>query len=123
MVRRSIIKINEDLCNGCGKCVLPCVEGAITIVNGKAKVLREEACDGLGFCVGICPTGALSLEERDTVAFDEEKVRAHRSASQRIIASCFKCKGSEEDGALFPIRIKGKSEWVCAKCIPQLIHG
>jgi len=123
MVRRSIVKIDEELCNGCGKCVAPCVEGAITIVNGKAKVLREELCDGLGYCIGICPTGALSIEERETDAFDEEAASKQHSTSQRIVASCFKCKASEGERALFPVRIKGRSEWVCAKCIPHLIHG
>jgi len=123
MVRRSMVKIDEDLCNGCGKCVVPCVEGAITIVNGKARVQREELCDGLGYCIGICPTGALSIEEKETVAFDEEKAGEQHTVGQRIMASCHKCKVTEDERALFPVRIQGRSEWVCAKCIPQLIHG
>lgn len=123
MVLRSIVKINEELCNGCGKCVAPCMEEAITIVNGKAKVLREELCDGLGYCVGICPTGALSIEKRETAAFDEAAAAAQHSSAKRIVASCFKCKSSEEERALFPVRIRGASEWVCAKCLPHLIHG
>jgi len=123
MVQRSIVKIDEDLCNGCGKCVVPCVEGAITVVNGKARVRREELCDGLGYCVGICPTGALSIEEKETAAFDEKAASEQHLVSQRIVASCFKCKATEDERALFPVRIKGRSEWVCARCIPQLIHG
>jgi len=123
MVRRSIVRIDEKMCNGCGKCVVPCAEGAITVVNGKAKVLREDICDGLGYCVGICPTGALSLEEKETITFDKEAADRQRSTGQMILASCFRCGCSEEKVALFPIRIKGMSEWVCAKCIPQLIHG
>ena len=122
MVRRNVVKIDEELCNGCGKCVVPCVEGAITIVNGKARVLKEELCDGLGFCVGICPTGALSIEEKETTGFDKES--AEKGANvQRIVAQCFKCGTTEKDSVLFPIRVKGRSEWVCAKCIPILIHG
>jgi MinD superfamily P-loop ATPase len=121
VVRRSMVKVDERLCNGCGKCVVPCAEGAITIVDGKAKVLKEEMCDGLGFCIGICPTGALSIENREAIAFDENTAR--KQHPQEIVASCFKCERSEKESALFPVRIDGRSEWVCAKCIPQLIHG
>ena len=122
-MRRSIVKIDEDLCDGCGKCVVPCAEGAITIVDGKARVQREELCDGLGYCIGICPTGALSIEEREAVAFDEKAAREQPLVSRRVMASCHKCKVTEDERALFPVRIRGRSEWVCAKCIPQLIHG
>ncbi len=121
-MRRSIVKIDQKLCNGCGKCVVPCVEGAITIANGKAKVMREDLCDGLGFCIGICPTGALTVEERETVNFHKELAEEAHTSPQ-IVAMCFKCGKTEKDIVLFPVRSKGKSEWVCAKCIPSLIHG
>jgi len=125
MVRRKIVRINEDLCTGCGKCVVPCAEGAIALVNGKARIMSEELCDGLGYCIGLCPAGALSLEERDAREFDEGKAEAHlkRRRAKEIVAKCFKCGRSEEEVAVFPVRIQGKSEWVCAKCIPPLIHG
>lgn len=122
MVKRSIVKIDEELCNGCGKCVVPCVEGAITIVDGKARVLKEELCDGLGFCIGICPTGALSIEERETIAFDKESAEKNAKI-EKIVAQCFKCGATEKESVLFPVRVKGRSEWVCARCIPHLIHG
>ena len=61
---RQIIKINEDKCVGCGLCVSACQEGAIGIVDGKAKLLREDYCDGLGNCLPVCPTGAISFEKR-----------------------------------------------------------
>ena len=64
MVERAIVRIDEELCNGCGLCVTPCAEGAIELIDGKAKVLHEEFCDGAGFCLAVCPTGALTIETR-----------------------------------------------------------
>jgi ferredoxin len=77
-VKRNMVKINQELCNGCGRCVSPCAESAIEIVNGKARVIRDELCDGAGFCLGVCPTGALSIEKVETVPFSEEAVHEHK---------------------------------------------
>jgi len=74
---RDIIEINEELCDGCGDCVIGCSEGAIGIVDGKAKLLREEFCDGFGDCVGVCPTGALKIVKRTAPEFSDEATRAH----------------------------------------------
>ena len=71
MAKRLIIEIDEDRCNGCGQCVLDCAEGALAVVDGKAKLIRDSYCDGLGACLN-CPEGALTLIEREAEEFDEE---------------------------------------------------
>lgn len=75
-MKRKIIKIDEEKCNGCGLCAAACHEGAIGMVGGKAKLLREDYCDGLGDCLPACPTGAISFEEREAPAYDERAVPA-----------------------------------------------
>ncbi|MFX1605019.1 MAG: ATP-binding protein [Promethearchaeota archaeon] len=95
IVKRLMIHIDEDLCTGCGNCVPGCAEGALQIIDGKAKVVSESFCDGLGACLGECPEGALTLREVETVPFDEvgaqENIRKTRFATQEI-----GCAGSEE---------------------------
>lgn len=91
---RKIIKIDEEKCNGCGACASACHEGAIDMVNGKAKLMRENYCDGLGDCLPACPTGAISFEEREAPAYDEAAVLAAKKTAQATPKPCG-CPGSQ----------------------------
>lgn len=80
---RTIIKIDEDLCNGCGECIKGCHENALQLVNGKAKIVSESYCDGLGACIGECPVGAIELIERECEAFNAEAVEAFKCIKEK----------------------------------------
>ena len=87
-MKRRIIRIDEEKCNGCGACAAACHEGAIEMIDGKAKLTREDYCDGLGDCLPQCPTDAISFEEREAPAYDEAAVLAARRQKQAAHSGC-----------------------------------
>ena len=130
---RKIIEIDEEKCNGCGACAAACHEGAIGMVNGKAKLLRDDYCDGLGDCLPACPTGAISFVMRDAADYDEKAVAAHKAKAgknQESAAPFSGCPGSrmrrlrrsetEEAQAQPPAAIGSQlAQWPCQiKLVP-----
>lgn len=91
---RKIIKIDEEKCNGCGACAAACHEGAIEMINGKARLTREDYCDGLGDCLPACPTGAITFEEREAPAYDESAVLAAKEKKNTPPLPCG-CPGTQ----------------------------
>jgi len=110
-VQRKIIKIDEPLCNGCGNCIMACSEGAIKLVDGKARVVSDAYCDGLGACIGECPMGALTIEVREAENFDEAAARAHLHPS--------KIRPKESAQMPSPARVESMPISACSAAFPK----
>lgn len=144
-MKRKIVKIDEKKCNGCGQCVSACAEGAIQIINGKAKLVSDNYCDGLGACLGDCPQGAITIVEREADAFDEAAVKKHLAKSKPAHAHHSGCPGmavqsfekkkssapaakAESELSQWPVQLHlvpptapywdGADLLVCADCVP-----
>ena len=110
---RKIIKIDEEKCNGCGACAAACHEGAIEMVNGKARLTREDYCDGLGDCLPACPTNAITFEEREAPAYDEDAVREAKMKKFGVKLPCG-CPGTQSKAINRPREASAASQKQCS---------
>ena len=123
---RKIIKIDEEKCNGCGACAAACHEGAIEMINGKARLTREDYCDGLGDCLPACPVDAITFEEREAPAYNEEAVRQNKTQKFGVKLPCG-CPGTQSKAIKREPVVQSKSasvssqlsQWPCQiKLVP-----
>ena len=123
---RKIIRIDENKCNGCGACAAACHEGAIEMIDGKARLTREDYCDGLGDCLPACPTGAITFEEREAPAYDEAAIKAaQRAKAEPLPCGCpgTRSRTIKRDPAPVPSRQSAPqsqlAQWPCQiKLVP-----
>jgi ferredoxin len=105
--KRQIISIDEERCDGCGACVPSCAEGALQIVNGKARLIKESYCDGLGACLGECPQGALTIVEQEADGYDEAQVLTHLRRTAPGLAEDYAARSGSQASDPIPLRALG----------------
>jgi NAD-dependent dihydropyrimidine dehydrogenase PreA subunit len=123
---RTVVSIDEDLCDGCGECVPACEEGAIRVVEGKARLLSDSLCDGLGACLGHCPQGAIQTESREAAPFDEEAVRRHLAGPEPAASPASALAHWPVQLRLLPATapvLRGAHLLVAADCVPVAYAG
>ncbi len=123
MTLRNFIEIDEEKCDGCGDCVVACAEGALEIVDGKAKVVRESFCDGLGACIGHCPRDALRIVRKDVEEFDEEAVEENLKGGRECPGASFTAGPHPHvAGAVDPLPLRGRGGGVGLGQWPIQLH-
>lgn len=123
---RTVVSIDERLCNGCGECVPACEEGAIQIVDGKARLLSDRLCDGLGACLGHCPQGAIQIERREAAPFDEAAVRRNLTEVDATARQISQLTHWPVQLRLLPATapaLRGAHLLVAADCVPVAYAG
>ena len=116
---RNIVKIDEDKCDGCGECVSACAEGAIKLINGKAKLISETYCDGIGACIGHCPQDAITVEQKECAEFDQKAVEKHLESQKNTLSP------TAEKGSVCPglaAKQFGKKDSAAGDVSSQLSH-
>ena len=132
-MKRKIVNINEALCNGCGNCIPKCAEGALQIVNGKAKIIKETYCDGLGACLGQCPQGAITITEREAEAFNQAEVHEHLKNKSTAKPTATSVATSTGQKPQWPIKLnlvpmkapffEGADLLLAADCVPVALKS
>jgi NAD-dependent dihydropyrimidine dehydrogenase PreA subunit len=123
---RTVVSIDERLCNGCGECVPACEEGAIRVLDGKARLLSDRLCDGLGACLGHCPQGAIRIESREAAPFDEEAVRRNLAEVEATAPQTSQLTHWPVQLRLLPAAapvLRGAHLLVAADCVPVAYAG